>query len=174
MQKFKPIGNKFYSSMKISGLDFTAFSLGRGIQRLYFNLKDQSLSGEAIKLYPDDPFMFNVFREIEEYFNGSLKQFRVPLDLEGTEFQRKVWKEVNKIPFGQTKTYKDIALKVGGLSSVRAVGRAVGANPVPLIIPCHRVIDTLGNLRGYSAGLFIKEMLLEHEGFITLELFNEM
>lgn len=167
-------GNKFYASQKISGYHFTVFSSGRGIRELYFNLRDPSISSGAIKLYPDDPFMFSIFRQIDEYFNGSLKHFDVPLDIEGTEFQKKVWKEVSRIPFGKTTTYKDIALKVGSLSSVRAVGGAVGANPVPLIIPCHRVIDSLGNLRGYSAGLSVKETLLEHEGFITLELFKEM
>jgi O-6-methylguanine DNA methyltransferase len=170
----KTSGNKFYSSLKISGFHFSAFSSGRGIQKLFFNLKNLSeTAAGAIKLYPDDPFMFNVFREIEEYFSGSRRHFDVPVDIEGTEFQKKVWKEVSKISFGKTTTYKAIALKLGDISAVRAVGRAVGANPVPLIIPCHRVIDSLGHLRGYSAGLPVKETLLEHEGLITLELFHE-
>ncbi len=82
-------GNKFYASQKISRFQFTVFSSGRGIQKLYFNLKDPSLFAPAVKLYPDDPFMFNIFRQIEEYFEGSLKHFNVPLDIDGTEFQRK-------------------------------------------------------------------------------------
>jgi methylated-DNA-[protein]-cysteine S-methyltransferase len=101
--------------------------------------------------------------QIEEYFAGKLTHFTVPLDLEGTPFQQKVWEEVQKIPFGSTLTYVDIAKKMGNMHILRAVGGANASNPVPIIIPCHRVIGKTGKLVGYGGGLKRKKWLLEHE-----------
>jgi methylated-DNA-[protein]-cysteine S-methyltransferase len=101
--------------------------------------------------------------QLEEYFAGKLTKFTVPLDLEGTPFQLKVWEEVQKIPFGSTLTYVDIAKKMGNMHTLRAVGGANATNPIPIIIPCHRVIGKTGKLVGYGGGLKRKKWLLEHE-----------
>lgn len=101
--------------------------------------------------------------ELKEYFAGKRKKFDVPLDLKGTPFQVKVWKELLKIPFGQTCSYRDIALKIRNPKAVRAVGGANGKNPVCIIVPCHRVIAADGSLGGYSGGLHIKRELLALE-----------
>ncbi|MEO8399806.1 MAG: methylated-DNA--[protein]-cysteine S-methyltransferase [Ignavibacteriaceae bacterium] len=137
------------------------------------NKKNAKVEAEELtQLYNDDPFMFNVFEELEEYFNLKRKSFTVKLDEKGTEFQKRVWKELRKIPYGETFSYKKISENLGDPNLVRAVGRANGANPIPIITPCHRVINSDGKLGGYSAGLMIKEKLLELEGSLSLELFN--
>ncbi|NND77362.1 MAG: methylated-DNA--[protein]-cysteine S-methyltransferase [Flavobacteriales bacterium] len=105
-------------------------------------------------------------KQLNAYFKGSLKEFTVPLDLIGTPFQLKVWNELEKIPYGQTCSYLDIAKGIGDPKAVRAVGGANGRNPVPIILPCHRVIGKLGRLIGYSGGVNKKIRLLELEGAI--------
>ena len=164
--------NTYYASSVIAGIKFDIFSSRKGIKKIYLNKKSSQLkTKETTKLQPDDPFMFNVFTELKEYFEMQRAKFTVPLDIEGTKFQMKVWTELSKIPFGKTVSYKTIAKKIGDEKAVRAVGRANGANPVPVIIPCHRVIASDGKLGGYSAGEGIKEKLLEVEGCLSLELF---
>lgn len=102
--------------------------------------------------------------QLREYFAGSRKAFTLPLDVDGTDFQRAVWSQVTRIPYGATATYGDIAQLVGRPKASRAVGRAVGANPVPIVIPCHRVVGSDGALTGFGSGLDIKEVLLRLEG----------
>ena len=102
--------------------------------------------------------------QLQEYFAGKRRVFDVPLDLQGTEFQLEVWKHLQNIPFGQTRTYADIAELVGKPTGFRAVGMANNKNPIPIIVPCHRVIGTGGKLMGYACGLKIKRYLLELEG----------
>ncbi len=103
--------------------------------------------------------------ELIEYFAGSRKEFSLPISLErGTDFQKKVWAELLKIPYGQVSNYSDIAQKVGSPKAVQAVGSANGKNPICLIVPCHRVIAKSGELSGYVAGANIKEALLNLEG----------
>ncbi|ULA63304.1 MAG: Methylated-DNA--protein-cysteine methyltransferase [Nitrospira sp.] len=102
-------------------------------------------------------------QEIHEYLNGSRKKFSVQLDPDGTDFQKKVWKRVSKIPFGETRSYKDIATELGAPNSSRAVGAANGKNPLCLVVSCHRVISSDGSLGGYSGGLERKEHLLKLE-----------
>lgn len=104
-----------------------------------------------------------IIQQIEEYFTRKRYVFNLPLDLQGTEFQKRVWNELLKIPFGKTVTYKEVALKLGDVKAVRAVGTANGANPVSIIIPCHRVIGSDGSLTGYAGGLWRKKWLLEFE-----------
>ncbi len=104
-----------------------------------------------------------VKEEIELYFSGNLFQFTVPIKLFGTDFQKKVWKELMKIPYGQTISYKELAFRVGNEKAYRAVANANGANSIPIIIPCHRVINKNGNMGGFSAGIHRKKWLLEHE-----------
>lgn len=103
------------------------------------------------------------YRQIDEYFTGRRKNFDLKLNLQGTEFQKKVWNELIKIPYGETVTYKDIATRVGNEKAVRAVGNCNNKNKIPIIIPCHRVIGSNGKLVGYAGGLDIKQWLLNHE-----------
>jgi methylated-DNA-[protein]-cysteine S-methyltransferase len=162
----------YYSSETISGIKIDIFSTRKGIRNIFLNKKTSQINfREAIKLYPDDPYMFSVFTQLKEYFSLKRKKFYVPLDIVGTEFQKKVWSALQKIPYGKTASYKDIAETIGNLKSVRAVGKANSKNPVPIIIPCHRVIEHSGKLGGYSGGIGIKEKLLELEGSLSMELF---
>jgi len=104
--------------------------------------------------------------QLQEYFDRKRRTFDIELDLRGTAFQRRVWDAVAAVPYGQTRTYADVARSVGNGKAVRAVGAANGANPLPLIIPCHRVIGSHGGLHGYGGGLDVKARLLEIEGVI--------
>ncbi len=101
--------------------------------------------------------------QIEEYLAGKRKRFDIPLSAEGTDFQKSVWKELAKIPYGESRSYKEIAVAVGDASASRAVGMANGKNPLCIIVPCHRVISSDGSLGGYSGGLSIKKRLLSLE-----------
>ncbi len=105
-----------------------------------------------------------VVRQLREYLAGERRQFGCPLDLRGTEFQRQVWQAVRAIPYGQTRSYGDVAQAIGRPQAVRAVGAANRANPVPIIVPCHRVVGADGSLTGYGGGLALKERLLRLEG----------
>jgi len=110
--------------------------------------------------------------QLKEYFSGTRKEFTVKLDLAGTPFQMKVWKEVLKIPYGKTISYFELARRTGDVKALRAVGGANANNPVPIIIPCHRVIGADGKLMGYGGGLKLKKWLLEHEhAFAQRDLF---
>jgi AraC family transcriptional regulator of adaptative response/methylated-DNA-[protein]-cysteine methyltransferase len=102
-------------------------------------------------------------RELEEYFSGELKTFKTPLKLVGTPFQKSVWEELVRIPYGATVSYSKQAEKIGNLKAVRAVARANGCNQLAIIIPCHRVVGADGALTGYAGGLPRKKWLLEHE-----------
>ena len=168
--------NLYYASCKIAGINFKVFSSHKGIRRITLNNKEKIKSKKynLTKLHPDDPYMFNVFIQLEEYFNGDRKKFIMPLDIEGTDFQKKVWSELLKIPYGKTITYKKIAQRLGKTKAFRAVGKANSTNPVCIVIPCHRVIGSNGNLGGYSAGLNVKEKLLELEGSLSMELFESL
>ncbi|MDY0294029.1 MAG: methylated-DNA--[protein]-cysteine S-methyltransferase [Candidatus Methanomethylophilaceae archaeon] len=104
--------------------------------------------------------------QISEYLSGKRRDFDVPLNPEGSEFQTLVWKSVSEIPYGQTCSYSDIASAIGRPSASRAVGTAVGCNPMPILIPCHRVLRSDGSIGGYSGGMAIKRLLLETEGHV--------
>jgi O-6-methylguanine DNA methyltransferase len=101
--------------------------------------------------------------QIGEYLGGKRRRFELPVDLRGTSFQRAVWEELLRIPFGETRTYAEIARAVGRPAAVRAVGAANGANPIALVVPCHRVVATGGKLGGYGGGLPLKKRLLALE-----------
>ncbi|MEO6882406.1 MAG: methylated-DNA--[protein]-cysteine S-methyltransferase [Bacteroidia bacterium] len=105
----------------------------------------------------------NVAYQIEEYFSGKRKIFELKLNPEGTDFQKKVWRELAEIPFGKTVSYLTIAIALGDKNATRAVGNANGKNPISIIVPCHRVIGENGKLTGYAGGLWRKEWLLQHE-----------
>lgn len=106
-----------------------------------------------------------LIKELKEYLKGTRKDFTIydSTLLTGTDFQKRVWKELLNIPYGQTKTYKEIAKAINNEKAIRAVATAIGKNPLMIIIPCHRVIGSDGNLRGYAYGLDIKKTLLELE-----------
>lgn len=105
-----------------------------------------------------------VERQLREYFEGKRRTFDVPMRAEGSRFERDVWERLSRIPFGTTTSYGAIASAMGLLNGARAVGRANGANPIPIIVPCHRVIGSDGRLTGYGGGLPLKRVLLEMEG----------
>ena len=101
--------------------------------------------------------------QLDEYFTGIRKEFGLKLNPEGTEFQKRVWKELTEIEFGKTCSYLDISIKLGDKIATRAVGNSNGKNPIAIIVPCHRVIGNSGKLTGYAGGLWRKEWLLKHE-----------
>ena len=103
------------------------------------------------------------FSQLDEYFHGKRKEFDFPLEMRGTEFQKKVWMALSDIPYGETRTYKEIATAVGSPKASRAVGMANNKNPIAIVVPCHRVIGSNGKLVGYAGGLEMKTALLEIE-----------
>ena len=108
-------------------------------------------------------FLKEAQKQISDYLKGKREAFDLPIKFKGTEFQNKVWKELLKIPYGKTMTYKELAIKIGNVNATRAVGGAVGKNPLAIIIPCHRILATNG-IGGFSGGLKIKKLLLSVEG----------
>ena len=102
--------------------------------------------------------------QLAAYFDGARRTFELPLAPQGTPFQRAVWAQLLQVPFGETATYRDIALALDNVNGVRAVGAANGRNPIAVIVPCHRIIGSNGRLTGYGGGLWRKEWLLRHEG----------
>lgn len=123
-------------------------------------------------LYRDDghPVLLQTARQLGEYFAGGRQRFDLPLDFAGTAFQRRVWAALLTIPFGETRSYGDIARQIGNPSAVRAVGAANGRNPISIIAPCHRVIGASGGLTGFAGGLPAKQYLLALEGRQSLAL----
>ena len=109
------------------------------------------------------PILLETARQLNEYFAGKRQSFDVPLDFAGTEFQQKVWQALLTIPFGETRSYKQIAEQVGNVKAVRAVGAANGKNPISIIAPCHRVVGANGKLVGFAGGLENKDILLKIE-----------
>jgi methylated-DNA-[protein]-cysteine S-methyltransferase len=114
----------------------------------------------------DDRFD-DVRRALDDYFAGRSKTFDLPLEFRGTEFQKSVWRALIDIPFGETTTYAALARTIGKPEAVRAVGAANGANPLPIVVPCHRVIGSNGSLTGFGGGLPVKRWLLDHEARVA-------
>lgn len=123
--------------------------------------------GEVDSEGPDRDDSHSLLREaiaqLDAYFTRSLREFSLPLEIAGTDFQLRVWRLLREIPYGETRSYRDLAVALGNPAAVRAVGAANGANPLPVVIPCHRVIGSNGNLVGYGGGLPLKRRLLEIE-----------
>ena len=132
---------------------------GTAITHLFFGRMAQT---EQVK-WEETPLLRQTAHQLDEYFQGMRRTFDVPLSPEGTEFEQIVWKALQTIPHGETRSYADIARQIGKPSACRAVGHANNQNPVSIIIPCHRVIGTNGKLTGYAGGLSIKQYLLELE-----------
>ena len=111
----------------------------------------------------DTKLLLETQKQLKEYFEGKRTKFEIPLNPKGTEFMKKVWKELLNIPYGEVRTYKEIAEKIGNSKASRAVGMANNKNPIPIIIPCHRVIGSNNKLVGYALGLDMKKYLLDLE-----------
>lgn len=121
------------------------------------------LTSDNLSLNDNNMFLQNVQTQLTEYFSGKRKNFNIKLAPHGTIFQKKVWHELQKIPYGETTSYKDIAQNINNPLSYRAVGMANNKNPIAIIIPCHRVIGSSGKLVGYAGGIKLKEELLQLE-----------
>ena len=153
-----PFGPVFVAK-SIKGVCF--INLSKISEAGFQSLLQKRFRKQAIR---DDRQLGSVITELLDYFNGNQVNFKSILDLRiGTIFQRKVWGKISEIPYGELRTYKWIASEIGNINAVRAVGNAVGKNPVPPIIPCHRVIRTDGNLGGFSSGISLKKWLLKLE-----------
>ena len=154
-----PIGPMFACASK-EGLCLLEFTDRRMLESEFKDLRKRL---NAIILPGDNPHLKQVQVEIQEYFNGNRKGFSVPLHTPGTEFQNTVWKGLNKIPYGNTRSYKEQAVALGKTNATRAVASANGQNRIAIIIPCHRVIGSDGKLVGYGGGLHRKKWLLDLE-----------
>ena len=144
-----------YLNTPIGWLEIVASE--KGISRISFvEKKTQSVKRNAITN--------RCIRQLKDYFDGCLKNFDLPLDVTGTDFQQSVWQQLTHIAFGHSASYRDIAVAVDNPKAVRAVGTANGCNPISIVVPCHRVIGSNGTLTGYAGGLERKQWLLEHEG----------
>jgi methylated-DNA-[protein]-cysteine S-methyltransferase len=121
--------------------------------------------GRRIRAEGVSPVLAEAARQLDAYFDGELVTFDLPLELHGTEFQRRCWLALASIPYGRTVSYGEQARRLGlGSDAARAVGAANGSNPLPIVLPCHRVIGANGSLTGFGGGLHVKRFLLEHEG----------
>jgi AraC family transcriptional regulator, regulatory protein of adaptative response / methylated-DNA-[protein]-cysteine methyltransferase len=163
-----PIG-EFIAGTTHNGICLFEFADRGGVDRV----KERIFKRYRVALEKGRNDLLNeVERQAREYFNGSRQEFSLPLDQEGTPFELSVWNELRKIPYGETRSYGEIATRLGKSGAARAVGRANGANYIAIIVPCHRVIEENGQLRGYGGGLWRKQYLLdlERRGLPTIRL----
>jgi methylated-DNA-[protein]-cysteine S-methyltransferase len=151
MKTYRTVYNSKVGFLEIEGTE-------NAITKVHFSDKKKS---EPYKYLP--PVLKECQKQLDEYFNGARQNFSLKLELKGTDFQKKVWEQLQTIPFGETASYKDIAIAVGNEKAVRAVGGANGKNNIAIIIPCHRVIGADGGLVGFGGGLWRKTWLLNHE-----------
>lgn len=148
----------------------TALASSRGLAALWFDARERYAEALAgVPERPDHPHIAAAQRWLAAYWAGQpTTGIDVPLDLQGSLFQRSVWQQLLRIPRGQTLTYGQVATNVGAGAVARATGAACGANPVGVIVPCHRVVGANGSLTGFAAGLPRKQRLLQHEGALLL------
>jgi methylated-DNA-[protein]-cysteine S-methyltransferase len=147
-----PIGTLLLAGCRDHGLRYVSFQCGKGAK-----------VPESHWQRSDAPFR-DAIRQLKEYFKGKRVSFDLKLNPKGTPFQLKVWRALSDIPYGTTRSYQQIARRVGNPLAMRAVGLANGRNPLPIIVPCHRVIGSSGKLVGYGGGLPVKQALLQLEG----------
>jgi O-6-methylguanine DNA methyltransferase len=152
-----PVLKKVFVASTNKGLCMVDFLTSKGI---FLKELRKQFPGEVVR---DDRKNQKVLRQLKKYLKGELKNFDCPLDMRGTSFEKKVWAALKRIPYGRTRSYKDIAKSIGHPKAFRAVGNANGRNPIPLIIPCHRVIESNGGLGGFGHGLKVKARLLNLE-----------
>ena len=140
------------------------------IGRIKISEKDEKIIGFVFSDYKkkdeiekETDAIRKTYLQLKEYLSGKRKNFDIEIEMIGTEFQKKVWKELLNIPYGETRSYKDIAIAIGNGKACRAVGNANNKNPIAIIVPCHRVVGSNGSMTGYAGGLDIKEKLLKIE-----------
>lgn len=132
------------------------------LTQLYLdNSYEGSLKTQSFEYHSD--FLHEVYYQLKEYFAGKRKAFELPVNGEGTAFQKAVWRELQKIPYGETRSYEDIAIAIGNKKAVRAIGQANGRNPIMIVVPCHRVIRKNGDISGFACGVEAKRYLLDLE-----------
>ena len=160
----------YYTTLTTPIQSLLILSSEKGLVKIMFiDTKNNLFLHSLEKEYPDITFIENKSRnqaaldQLNEYFTGIRKNFTLPLDLRGTPFQKQVWNALVQVPYGQTCSYGKIASRIGKPKSARAVGMANHNNPIPIVIPCHRIIGADGSLTGYGAGISIKEKLLNLE-----------
>jgi methylated-DNA-[protein]-cysteine S-methyltransferase len=135
----------------------------KGLVRLEFEGRELKMNAHTTQLQESKPALAPYLRELDEYFAGERREFSFPLDLRGTEFQLACWRALLEIPYGETRSYRDIAKAIGHPHAYRAVGMSNNRNPVAIVVPCHRVIAASGSLCGYGGGLDVKRKLLDLE-----------
>ncbi len=143
----------------------TLIASSKGLTHILFDGQDPSDVGlvEPVPTVVDNPILTAAALQLGEYFSGRRHQFDLPLDPRGTEFQVDAWTALASIPYGETVSYADQAKAIGRPTAVRAVGSANGRNPLPIVLPCHRVVGSDGSLTGYAGGIDLKRRLLDHE-----------
>jgi len=139
----------------------------RGVCSISFGVRPAREDMPPADLADAAPILDHAARELAEYFAGSRRDFTIPLDAPGKIFQHRVWQELCRIPMGETISYQELARRCGDMNASRAVGAANGANPVAIVVPCHRVLAKDGTLHGYAGGLDKKRALLDHEFAVT-------
>jgi len=163
----------YTASKSFLGINIEVVCSTNGVREILINKDHNSKKHSGLKQVSiDDSKLFDVFNQLEEYFKRQRKEFTLPLEIIGTDFQKRVWIELIKIPYGETISYNQLAIRLRDQKSIRAVGAANGANPLPIVIPCHRVIGSDGSLVGYGGGLDVKQKLLELEGSLSMSLFE--
>ena len=163
----------FLASDTIDGILFEIIVSNKGVREIHINRKPESGSlRDMTYISNEDSKTSKVFTQLREYFKRQRKEFDLELELSGTDFRKAVWNELKKIPYGNTISYGELAKRMGDKKLMRAVASANGANPIPVIIPCHRVIGADGSLIGYGGGVDVKQKLLELEGSWSLSLFK--
>jgi methylated-DNA-[protein]-cysteine S-methyltransferase len=141
----------------------TLAATASGLALAWFDKQAHRTDGVEAPLQPENELLLQTRREFDDYFAGRRRKFDMPLDPAGTEFQKRVWQALLRIPMGALSTYGEIARQLGRPDAARAVGAAVGRNPITIIVPCHRVVGSDGSLTGYAAGLPRKRALLALE-----------
>jgi O-6-methylguanine DNA methyltransferase len=151
----------FHTSSPVGPLFLAASE--KGLVRLEFEARMQRLNSRKVELKQSREALAPYLQELKEYFAGERREFSIPLDLRGTDFQLKCWRALLDIPYGETRSYRDLAQAIGHPQAFRAVGMSNNRNPVAIVVPCHRVIAADGSLCGYGGGLDIKRKLLDLE-----------
>jgi methylated-DNA-[protein]-cysteine S-methyltransferase len=157
---------EWYESDFKDGPKLRLIASPEGIRGIAFDNPERDSPPKVGERNDSNALLLEAVRQLQAYFDGTLREFQLPLDMEGTDFQLRVWNQLTSIPYGQTRSYSQIAEAIGTPRAVRAVGAANGANPVAIVVPCHRVIGTSGKLVGYGGGLPLKQHLLALEGAI--------
>ena len=161
--------NYCYKTMKSPVGELTLVARDKSLAAILWESDDPGrIRSDTVSENKNHPVLLETERQLNEYFSGRRKSFSLPLDFIGTEFQKKVWAALLTIPFGETRSYAQIAKQIGNPKAVRAVGAANGKNPICIVAPCHRVIGSTGKLIGFAGGLENKARLLALEGHAPL------